>query len=122
MKAIDKVIDQVPTAGNISKMVADDERNRLAFLELAHFEKTGRFLYKHPILKKEKLTNELEQLRKSNPDKFTSDLVNASKNITRYTSQINNYKYKNEEEKIKWLNHIRDLNMKLEIMRELLSK
>lgn len=122
MKAIDKVLDQIPTNENISKMVADDECNRLAFLELEHFQKTGQFLYKHPILKKEKLTNELEQLRKSNPNKFTTDLINVSKNITRYTSQIKKPKYKSEEEKVKWVKHICDLNMKLEIMQKLLSQ
>ncbi len=37
-----------------------------------------------PEIEKEKLTKELEQVRKSDPEKFSIDLLNASKNITRY--------------------------------------
>jgi hypothetical protein len=122
MEKLDKVIDKEPTLDNIRQMVTDDERNRLAFFELEHYQKTGAFLYKHPILVKYKLTNDLEQLRKASPERFMSELVNADKNITRYRSLIKNNKYKDEEERMAWEGHIGDLSDKLGIMKLLISQ
>lgn len=112
----------MPTVNNIGKIVENDSRNRLAFVELEHFEKTGTFLYKHPLLLNERLTNDLEQLRRSDPERFTTDLINVSKNVTRYTSLIKNQKYSSEQEKMKWLNHIEESNNKREIMTKLMAK
>lgn len=122
MAKLDKVIDEDPSLMNISQMVKDDIRNRLAFLELEHYNKHHKFLYKHPILKDYKLHNDLDRLRKASPERFMNELVNADKNITRYESRIRNRKYRDEEEKQTWLNHIEDFKQKLEIMKKLIAK
>lgn len=122
MKMIDQLLDKDPTLDNIRQMVSDDERNRLAFLELEHYQKTGTFLFKHPILSKHNLTNELEALRKASPSRFMKEMVNADKNITRYRSLINNNKFKSEEERLGWEDHIHAMSMKLDIMKELISQ
>jgi hypothetical protein len=122
MQNLDKILDKEPTLDNIRQMVTDDERNRLSFLELEAYQKTGAFLYKHPILTKHKTTNDLEALRKANPERFMSELVNADKNITRYRSQIKNNKYKDDEERIAWEGHISGLSEKLGIMKRLISQ
>ena len=122
MGKLDKVLDQDPSLDNVRQMVSDDERNRLAFLELGHFNKIGTFLYKHPILKKHKLSNDLDAMRKASPDRFMSEMVNADKNITRYRSMIKNNKYRDTEECTTWEGHIKDMSEKLDIMKGLISQ
>lgn len=122
MQRLDKVLESDLSTDNISRMVADDERNHLAFLELDSYNRTGEFLYKHPILQSHKMQNDLEALRKSNPDRFMAELVNADKNITRYQSMLRNKKYKDEEELTRWQKHIEVCNAKLKIMQQLISQ
>lgn len=121
MKALDPILD---TANDkqLSDFITDDDRNNLAFLELSHFEKTGEFLYVHPILKGKARQNELEILRKTNPVEFTSQMVNAQKSIERYTSRINQQKYKNDTELADWQQLIDSYTAKLNMMQTLISK
>mgnify|MGYP001105366304 CR=1 FL=1 len=119
MQQLDKVIDDEPELAG--KMVAMDERNRLAFLELESYQSSKKFLYKHPILRSYKIKNKLDALRKSDPERFMKDLINASKAIARYESKINNKKYKSEEELLSWRNLIKDYKEKLELMKACIS-
>ena len=122
MQRLDKVLDSDISIDNVSRMVGDDERNHLAFLELDSYNRTGEFLYRHPILQSHKMQNDLEALRKSNPDRFMAELVNADKNITRYQSMMRNKKYKDEEELTRWQKHVDACNAKLKIMQQLISQ
>ncbi len=121
MTRTDKLLDQDPSLDNITQMIEDDIRNRLAFKELESFEKNGRFLYKHPLLKERKLIDELDHLRKTNPERFMNELVNADKSISRYTSQLKTQKYKNEEEKLTWQELVIEYKAKLGIMKRLIA-
>lgn len=120
MKSIHEVIDEHPEKSG--QMVANDNSNYLAFLELSNYENTGRFLYLHPILIGYKQENELDALRKANPARFMQEMINAEKSITRYNSLIKNQKYKNEEELTSWQNKISLYEHKLDVMQQLISK
>ncbi len=121
MQQTDNLIDEDPSPENIKKLIDDDERNLLGFRELESYNSTHTFLYVHPLLKKYKLESDLERLRKSNPERFMKELINADKSITRYQSLINNRKYKDKQERLSWQNHIKKFREKKEIMKRLLS-
>lgn len=121
-KAIDAVIDDQPTVENIANLVKYDELNRLAFNELEQFNKHQVFLFKHPLVFKRKLEEQLDALRRSDPADFMKQLANAKSNITRYNSMIKNNKYKNDEELGQWREHIKVAEQKLAIMEVLISK
>jgi hypothetical protein len=122
MARTDHLLDRDPSLDNIKQMISDDIRNRLAFQELEHYQKHGRFLYKHPLLKDQKLIDELDQMRKTDPERFMNELVNADKSISRYQSQLKNKKYKNDEEKLAWQELIRQYKVKLGIMKRLIAR
>lgn len=121
-KAIDKIIDNEPTASNIGNLIELDELNRLAFMELEHYNKHAKFLFKHPRLQKNKLCNEFEILLENNPAAFMKKSGSFTQNISRYKSHIKQKKYKNKEELVQWENHIKAAEEKLEIMQVLISK
>ena len=121
MQQTDKLIEDDPSPENIKKLLDDDERNLLGFRELESYNNSHTFLYVHPLLKKHKLESDLERLRKSNPERFMKELINADKSITRYQSLINNRKYKNKQELAAWRQHIQKFREKKEIMKQLLS-
>lgn len=120
MKALNEVIDEHPEKSG--QMVANDNSNHLAFLELSNYEKTGTFLYMHPVLKDYKQENELDALRKADPTRFMQEMVNAEKSITRYNSLIKNKKYKSDEELKNWQEKINFYKHKLTVMQQLISK
>lgn len=121
MKALSPVL---VSANNeqLKQFCSDDDRNYLAFQELRYFEKHGEFLYLHPLLQSYKQENELEILRRSNPREFAKQMLNAQKSIERYTSRINNKKYKNEKELADWRALVDKYIAKVEMMRILISK
>ncbi|HET6558075.1 MAG TPA: hypothetical protein VFG54_12220 [Prolixibacteraceae bacterium] len=121
MRALDPVLDQA-TSSQVSKFTDDDDRNHLAFLELTNYEKTGEFLYVHPLMKGLVKENEWEILRRTNPAEFTRQLLNAQKSIERYTSRINQKKYKSEQELADWQGLIETYTHKSSVMQKLLSK
>lgn len=121
MQALDQLLDEEPTDANISQMIDDATRNHLAFLELQNYNDHKEFLYFHPLLQEYKLQNELDRLRKSNPERFMNELVNADKSITRYRSMINNNKYKDKTELRAWQAHINSFEQKLKIMQQLIA-
>jgi hypothetical protein len=110
-----------PKQANIAALIKDDERNILAFKELANYNATGSFLFIHPLTLQHKQTDSLDRLRKADPARFSKELINADKNITRYRSLLKNRKYKDKEERLAWENHIAKFLAKKEIMARLLS-
>ncbi|MBI9052472.1 MAG: hypothetical protein JEY96_01560 [Bacteroidales bacterium] len=119
----DQALDQDPNSyENIKKLVENDIRNKLGFKELQNFNDTGNFLWKHTILKDHKIRDELTRLKKKYPEKFLNEYVNADKNITRYQSKINNEKFKSEDEKLQFENHIQKYKDKKVLMIDLLNE
>jgi len=89
MREIDAVIDQVPSKKKISSLVELRNRNLLAFEELQHFNDTGTFKYKHPLIIHYSLRAELADMKRKNPDKFLDQFANARDNVKRYRSFLN---------------------------------
>ena len=121
MIELDTELDTDPNDNNIGQMVKADTLNRLAFVELEYYEKHGTFKGDHPIVRRYRLLNKLNRLRRNDPGQFTKDMVNASKGITRYQSLIRTEKHKDLEERVTWENLIKEYQEKLEIMEELIS-
>ena len=121
MQAVNAVIDKQPTLNNIEALIFDDERNILAFNELAAYNGAGSFLYVHPLTVARKQEDDLDRLRRADPARFSKELINADKNITRYKSQLKNRKYKDIEERHAWEAHIIKFEKKKKIMARLLS-
>ncbi|MDA3912272.1 MAG: hypothetical protein PF448_13040 [Bacteroidales bacterium] len=121
-KELDAIIDSDPTFENLNKLVTLDERNRLSHLELQHYEQHSEFLYKHPLLQDDKLRNELNTLRRTDPEAFMQMLTNAKKSIDRYRSQLNNKRYSTKEERMQKEQHIRYYTHKIAIIKELVAQ
>ncbi len=90
LKELNSKLDSNPEL--VPEFVEKDIRHRQCWTELEHLNKTGKFLWKHPILVKKKATVELLILKRDNTEKFMSDFVNVDKNITRYKSLLKNTK------------------------------
>lgn len=120
MVSIDPVLDSANDT-QVSTYVDADKRNHLAHLELKNYEQYKAFLFLHPILLDYKKESEYRALLATNPAKFMQEITNINKNITRYQSLINTKKYKSEEERVSWLNIIKDCNTNLSIIQNILA-
>lgn len=84
LQQLEKVLDGSPSQSDIITTVRLRERNLLAFSELQSFNDTGRFRYKHPLIKGKSEKAELERLLKTNSSEFLRLHKNVLENITRY--------------------------------------
>lgn len=83
---IDRTLDEKPTKKKIIDLVELRNRNLLAFEELDQFNRTGTFLYKHPLIIKYSLRNELLEILRRDPGEFMELFANARDNVKRYSS------------------------------------
>ena len=73
MKKLDELLDKKPKANDVAAMAELRIRNLQAFEELKAYNDTGKFLYKHPLLKGKSEFDELVKLfKKDLPSFFTS--------------------------------------------------
>lgn len=63
-------------------------QNLLAFSELEAFNETGKWRYKHPLIKHHSEQSMLEELRKTNPEEFLKQYAACNANVKRYTSYL----------------------------------
>lgn len=73
-------------------------RNLLAFEELEYYNDTGKWRYKHPLVKNKSERSQLEELFRTNPQEFLRQYTNCSNNISRYSSYIKNPKRKDKKQ------------------------
>jgi len=118
MYELDKELEKNPEPHDIIEMAELGIRNRLCFIELESFNKTGKFLYKHPLIKKDSLRTELMNMIRRDPKEFLDEYKNVSNNITRYQSFMNKKKAK-PEEKNKWQKQLEKHTEKLSLMTEI---
>lgn len=119
---LDNKVSTDPTYNNLNELVSLDERNRLAHLELEHYEKHETFLYKHPLLQDNRLMEELNRMRKTNPEAFMQEVAHTKQYISRYQSILNKKKYVDEEDKMKKQSLLARYTHKYQIMMEMLAK
>ena len=88
MKKLDELLDKKPKANDVATMAELRIRNLQAFDELKAYNDTGKFLYKHPLLKGKSEFDELVKLFKKDPAEFLHKHKNVLDNIKRYKSYI----------------------------------
>lgn len=88
MKKLDELLDKKPKANDVAAMAELRIRNLQAFDELKAYNDTGKFLYKHPLLKGKSEFDELVKLFKKDPAEFLHKHKNVLDNIKRYKSYI----------------------------------
>lgn len=88
MKKLDELLDKKPKANDVAAMAELRIRNLQAFEELKTYNDTGKFIYKHPLLKGKSEFNELVKLFKKDPAEFLHKHKNVLDNIKRYKSYI----------------------------------
>lgn len=88
MKKLDELLDKKPKANDVAAMAELRIRNLQAFEELKAYNDTGKFLYKHPLLKGMSEFDELVKLFKKDPAEFLHKHKNVLDNIKRYKSYI----------------------------------
>lgn len=97
----------------------------VCFDELRAFDRTGKFLGKHPFIAHKTERERVVDLLRSNPDRYFEERKNIELNITRYTSQIGSNRFA-EEKKKKFAEllelHQASLTMYREIFNEFVKK
>lgn len=88
MKKLDEVLDRKPKANDVAQMAELRIRNLLAFDELQSYNDTGKFLYKHPLLKGKSEFDELVKLFRTDSTEFLHKHKNVLDNIKRYKSYL----------------------------------
>lgn len=84
MKELDVALDKKPKKNDVEQMAELRIRNLLAFDELKAYNDTGKFLYKHPLIKDKSEFNELVKLFRLDPSEFLRKHKNVLDNIKRY--------------------------------------
>lgn len=97
----------------------------ICFDELRSFDRTGKFLGKHPFIAQKTERERVADLLRSDPDRYFEERKNIELNITRYTSQMGSNRF-NEEKKKKFAEllelHHASLAMYREIFNEFVKK
>lgn len=81
----------------LSEIVFTSIRGELCFSELRNFNKTGRFLGKHPFIAQADERSRVMEILHSDPDRYFDERKNIELNISRYSSQINSKKTTKEQ-------------------------
>jgi len=121
MREIDAVIDEKPTKKRVKDLVELRNRNLLAFEELQHFNDTGTFRYRHPLIIHYSLRAELLELKRKNPDEFLNQYANARDNVKRYSSFLNR-KTRSKEQKEKDQENLKKHEDRTEVFKEVLQE
>ena len=124
MREIAVLLDDKPELA--IEMVNLENRNRQAHKELQLYNDHKTFLYKHPIVLRQKQYDdqiaELYQLKRTNPDALLNEITNVKQNIRRIQSNINNKKYKSDEEKQSWEDNLSRAEIRVEVLKDVISK
>jgi len=119
---VDAVIDLQPTKDNIKSLLDNERRNRQAQAELISYSNNGKFLYKHPLLLDRKETNKYIKLMQDDPEEFLKQIHNTKQSISRYSSLINNKKYSDQEQLVRYQELITKHETTLQQMKAAMSK
>lgn len=90
IRELDAALDNNPTAKQVEAMAETRIRNLLSFRELEAYNRTGTWLYKHPLIVHRSERSSLMELYKTNPERFLKEYANCAHNVRRYTSYLKN--------------------------------
>lgn len=124
MQEIDVVLDDNPDMAE--EMVRHAIRNQQAHSELQLYNESKQFEYIHPIAIQvnysQSQNNNLKELLASNPETFLNEVTNTIQNIRRIKSDLSKKKYKDEDQHLSWKENLTRAEMKLQIMKKLISE
>lgn len=120
MEEIDKEIDSKPELAEA--LVELEIRQKQAHAELKEYNEKKKFIWKHQILIQRKEELKFIKMYQDSIGKFMKEYEKAGTTITRYSSQINNKKYKNDKEKENWESYIEKAKAKRTLMEEILNE
>ena len=95
---MEPVIDGKPTRKHIEQFALTRERNLLSFSELRHYNDTGTWRYRHPLIVHMSERFQLEELYRTAPDKFLKEYSNCAHNVSRYRSFLKNENRKDKRQ------------------------
>ena len=121
MKEIDAVIDNQPTAARVKNLAELRNRNLICFAELESYNKTGKWLNRHPLLKHFSLHAQMTRLLRENPAAFLDEYSNVSYNVNRYRSYLNNEK-RSEKQHEKDRKNLKKHQEREKLMKEVLDE
>lgn len=90
MKVLDAELDRKPTPTRVKRMAELRIQNLLAFAELESYNDTGKWRFKHPLIKHHSERSILQELRKADPEEFLRQYAACNGNVKRYTSYLKN--------------------------------
>lgn len=79
-------------ASLLEETVLKSVRMELCFSELKSFNDTGQFIGRHPFIKEKDERARVQEMLRTDPDRYFEERKNIELNITRYSSQINSRK------------------------------
>lgn len=88
MKVLDKELDENPTSNAVKKMVELRIQNLQCFRELRNYNDSGKWLYIHPLIRNKSEYQQLQQLRRKDPQEFLRQYALTESNIKRYKSYV----------------------------------
>ena len=120
MVEIDARIDRKPTEKLVIELAELRIRNLQAFRELDEYNRTGKFLNRHPLVAHFSTRQQLEELLRENPDRFLEEYSNSRENVKRYRSYLNS-PARTDEKKDKDRINLKKHSERVEIMKDILS-
>lgn len=94
-------------------------RNTLADNELKAYQETGKWLHKHPLGERRKT---IDALKKLDAVQFAKAYASSKQNVSRYQSQLNNAKYKDDADRARIEALVKAHQAKLDLMEEIQKK
>lgn len=121
MVELDAVIDHSPSEELIKDLAELRIRNLLCFRELEEYDRTGHFLYKHPLISSQVEYNSLIEMLKADPELFLDMYAKTKENITRYKSRLNSSK-RTQEQKDKDKSNLHKHITRSKLLKEILKE
>lgn len=121
MVKIDSALDNNPTEKAVAELAELSIRNRLCFEELEAYNATGKFKYKHPLIRQHSQRSKLEKLLADTPAEFLKRSVAISNNVTRYQSYLRRTSASPDERK-NWEKQLAKHSETLELLNEILKE
>jgi len=121
MVKIDSTLDSNPTEKAVAELAELAIRNRLCFEELEAYNTTGKFKYKHPLIRQHSQRSKLEKLLADAPAEFLKHTVATSNNVTRYQSYLRRKNAETTERK-NWEKQLAKHSETLELLNEIFKE
>jgi hypothetical protein len=103
MKVLDEELDHHPTQAKVKQMAELRIQNLLCFSELEHFNNTGKWLNRHPLISHNSEREQLLALKRRDPQGFLKQYAACELNIRRYNSYVKSDSRKDKQKNDKIL-------------------